>query len=95
MWNVEGREEDLYIPEDKVNGAFHKDTVQVTLLGEQTGKRQEACVVRILARGMTQVVGTYEVSHNNYGFVIPIIVSLRRISLSPRSTLREQSPEAR
>lgn len=68
---VEGREEDLYIPEDKVNGAFHKDTVQVTLLGEQTGKRQEACVVRILARGMTQVVGTYEVSHNNYGFVIP------------------------
>ena len=46
---VEGREEDLYIPEDKVNGAFYKDTVQVTLLGEQTGKRQEACVVRILA----------------------------------------------
>lgn len=39
---VEGREEDLYIPEDKVNGAFHKDTVQVALLGEQTGKRQEA-----------------------------------------------------
>lgn len=68
---VEGREEDLYIPEDKVNGAFHKDTVQVALLGEQTGKRQEACVVRILARGMTQVVGTYEVSRNNYGFVIP------------------------
>ena len=68
---VEGREDDLYIPEDKVNGAFHKDTVQVALLGEQTGKRQEASVVRILTRGMTQVVGTYQVSRSNYGFVIP------------------------
>ena len=29
---VEGREEDLYIPEDKTNGAFHKDIVEVSLL---------------------------------------------------------------
>mgnify|MGYP003314745708 CR=1 FL=1 len=31
---VEGQEEDYYIPEEKVNGAFHKDTVQIALLGE-------------------------------------------------------------
>ena len=68
---VEGREEDLFIPEDKVNGAFHKDTVQISLLGEKTGKRQEAQVIRILARGMNQIVGTYEQSRNNFGFVIP------------------------
>lgn len=67
---VEGREEDFYIPEDKVNGAFHKDTVQVALLGEQSGKRKEAQVVKILARGMTQIVGTYEKSRN-FGFVVP------------------------
>ena len=67
---VEGREEDFYIPEDKVNGAFHKDTVQIALLGEKSGKRQEAQVVKIIARGMNQIVGTYE-SSKNFGFVIP------------------------
>lgn len=67
---VEGREEDFYIPEDKINGAFHKDTVQIALLGEKTGKRQEAQVVKIIARGMNHVVGTYQ-SSKNFGFVVP------------------------
>ena len=53
---VEGRDEDLFIPEDKQGGAFHKDTVEVALLPAKTGKRQEAQVIRIIARGMTQVV---------------------------------------
>lgn len=68
---VEGRAEDLFIPEDKVNGAFHKDTVQVSLLEEKPGRRQEAQIIRILARGMNQVVGTYGRTRNNFGFVIP------------------------
>ncbi len=68
---IEGREEDLYIPEDKTGGAFHKDTVEVALLPAKEGKRQEAQVVKIIARGITQVVGTYEQAKDNYGFVIP------------------------
>jgi len=68
---IEGREEDLFIPEDKLGGAFHKDTVQVALLPRGKGKRQEAQVIRILSRGMNQVVGTYQQSRNNYGFVVP------------------------
>lgn len=67
---VEGQEEDFYIPEEKVNGAFHKDTVQIAFLGEKSGKRQEAQVVKVIARGMTHVVGTYQ-SSKNFGFVIP------------------------
>lgn len=67
---VEGREEDLYIPEDKTNGAFHLDRVQVMLLPGQRGRRQEAAVVRILERGTKQIVGTYEQSAH-FGFVIP------------------------
>lgn len=67
---IEGREQDLFIPEDSVNGAFHKDKVQVELLRNQNGKRQEAKVVRILSHGITQVVGTFERS-KNFGFVIP------------------------
>ena len=68
---IEGREEDLFIPEDKTGGAFHKDTVQVALLPEKSGRRQEAQVLKVLARGMTQIVGTYERTRENYGFVIP------------------------
>lgn len=67
---IEGKDEDLYIPEDKTGGAFHKDTVQVILLPPSGGKRQEAQVIKIISRGMTQVVGTYQKS-KNFGFVIP------------------------
>ena len=67
---IEGRSEDLYIPEDKTNGAFHMDRVQVSLMPGQRGKRQEAVVVRILERGTKQVVGTYDHA-GNFGFVIP------------------------
>lgn len=67
---VEGRAEDLYIPEERVHGAFHRDTVEVKLLPGQMGRRQEAEVVRIVARGMSQIVGTYQQS-KNFGFVLP------------------------
>lgn len=67
---VEGREQDLFIPEDCVNGAFHNDIVQVKLLSHPTGKRQEAVIVKILEHAMKHVVGTFEKS-KNFGFVIP------------------------
>lgn len=68
---VDGREEDLYVPENYVNGAFHKDTVKVSLLSGKSGRRQEAQVIEILARGMKQIVGIFDKSNKNYGFVIP------------------------
>lgn len=68
---IDGRDEDLYIPEDFVNGAFHKDTVKVALLSGQNGTRQEAQVIEVLARGIRQIVGIYDKSNKNYGFVIP------------------------
>ncbi len=67
---VEGREEDLYIPETMVNNAFHLDKVQVELLPGRRGKRQEAVVRKVLEHGMHQIVGTYEQSAS-FGFVIP------------------------
>ena len=67
---VEGSTEDYYIPENKVNGAFHQDTVSIRLLPGQRGKRQEAEVVSIVCRSLETVVGTYQKSIN-FGFVIP------------------------
>lgn len=67
---IEGCDEDLFIPPDMVNGAFHKDKVEAVLLPVGAGKRKEAKIVRILERGMTQLVGTFEKS-KNFGFVRP------------------------
>lgn len=68
---IEGREEDLFIPEGKNNGAFHKDVVQVEMIGSaHRGKRREARVVRVVERAVSRIVGVYEKSRN-FGFVIP------------------------
>lgn len=67
---IEGRGQDLFIPEEEINGAFHKDMVQVELLKEKHGKRQEAKVTAILSHGITRIVGTYDHA-GNFGFVIP------------------------
>lgn len=64
--------EDLYIPQEHVNGALHRDTVKIALISpSKPGKRQEARVVEILARGIKQVVGTFDKSSKGFGFVIP------------------------
>ncbi|MEG1847046.1 MAG: ribonuclease R [Lachnospiraceae bacterium] len=65
---VEDREEDLFIPEGKSGDAFHGDTVQVKLLDNPKGKRQEAVVTRVLEHSIKTVVGTYE-QNKNFGFV--------------------------
>ena len=67
---VDGREEDLFIPEDKVNGAYHLDTVEVALLRKPAGKRQEAEIIKIIERGMNTIVGTFQ-KNRTFGFVIP------------------------
>ena len=66
---IEGEEQDLFIPGDKLNGAFHMDTVQVELLPETGGKRREAKIVKILSHGIKETVGTYE-SSKTFGFVV-------------------------
>ena len=70
--SVEGEEEDIFIPESQINGAIHGDTVQVALTPGKVedGKRREGAIVKILQRGMTQLVGTFQKS-KNFGFVIP------------------------
>ena len=59
--------EDLFVPANKTNGAFHKDTV---LYRRIKGTTDEAEVVKIVSRGLTHVVGTYDKS-NNARFVLP------------------------
>lgn len=67
---VEGQEEDFFIGESNVHGAFHLDEVQIRPLKNSHGRRKEAEVVTVLARGMNTIVGTFEAC-KSYGFVIP------------------------
>ena len=68
--SAEGEEEDIFIPESQVNGAFHMDTVQVAILSHTGGKRREGTVTKIISRGTSHVVCTYEKS-KTFGFAVP------------------------
>ncbi|GFI02702.1 ribonuclease R [Lachnospiraceae bacterium] len=67
---IEGQVQDFFIPENEVNGAFHKDRVMVELLPGQHGKRQEAKIVSILSHELKRIVGTFDKA-GKFGFVIP------------------------
>ncbi len=70
---VEGREEDIFISADDVNGAFQGDSVEVKLTKDHTngsGKRAEGKVTRILSHGITTLVGYFQLS-KKFGFVKP------------------------
>ena len=62
--------DDIFIPPNETNNAIHGDTVLARVSSESSGQRKEGTVVRILERGITQIVGTYTES-KNFGFVIP------------------------
>lgn len=67
---VDGQDGDFYITKENCGGAVHMDQVQVEPLKQQSGRRKEAKVIKVLSHGLTKLVGVYE-SSKNYGFVIP------------------------
>ena len=76
---IEGMEEDIFIPEEEINGAMHTDKVKIRLKTGKTGKRQEGTVIKILSRGMEEIVGTFERSSKSFGFVLPDLKRFTRL----------------
>lgn len=69
---VDGREADLFIPEEATAGAMHRDTVSVAVLQSREGKRQEGRIVKILEHGIKELIGTYQSRPSaHYGFLLP------------------------
>ncbi|BBF41958.1 3'-5' exoribonuclease RNase R [Lachnospiraceae bacterium KM106-2] len=66
---IEGEDEDIFVPESKTRGALHNDIVQVSVLEEKTGKRREGEIIAIVERKNDEIVGTFAKS-KNFGFVI-------------------------
>ncbi|MBQ9782760.1 MAG: ribonuclease R, partial [Clostridia bacterium] len=61
--------EDFFIPSSNLHGALHKDTVLIKKVISKRGSSDEGEVVKILSRGVTTFVGTYQ-KEENFGFVI-------------------------
>lgn len=68
--SLEGETEDIFIPETKTGGAMHLDEVEISVSPLTAGKRREGAVLRVLRRGMKQIVCTYQ-ENRNYGFAVP------------------------
>ena len=70
-----------------VNTALHQDKVQVLLKKEQKpGKRREGTVIKILERGTTEVVGTFQ-REGDYGFVLCDNQKISRdVYISPKNS---------
>lgn len=62
--------DDIFIPPGETNNALNGDTVLARVTKERSGQRREGTIIRILERGVKQVVGTFTESAN-FGFVIP------------------------
>lgn len=66
---VEDLETDIFIGEIDVKSAMHGDTVEVRVRSYRGGKRPEGVITKILERGVTEVVGTFQ-RRKNFGFVV-------------------------
>lgn len=66
----ENEGDDVFVPEENINGAFQGDEVEFIITGTSGGRRREGRVVRVLSHSVTHIVGLYE-KNKNYGFVRP------------------------
>lgn len=62
--------DDIFIPPNETNNAMNGDIVLARVTSESSGQRREGTIVRILERGVKQIVGTYTES-KHFGFVLP------------------------
>lgn len=86
---IEGQDEDIFIPEAYTGTAMHQDKVRIIILdGQKEGKRQEGVVVKVLERGMPEIVGTYQLNRD-FGFVISDNPKFSKTFLFREKKLRE------
>lgn len=66
------KRDDFFITKENMSGAMHNDRVVIRPLGSGLrGKRAEGEVIRVLERANTTVVGVFDETNRQFGFVIP------------------------
>lgn len=68
---IEGRDDDIFIPESCTKDAMHGDSVLVKIhSGASGGRRTEGEIIKVTDHVNKEVIGTYQKS-KNFGFVVP------------------------
>ncbi|RKR14820.1 RNAse R [Maribacter vaceletii] len=67
---IEGMDDDVFIPSNKVNKAFHKDTVEVYVFPQRKGKKLEGEITKIVSRNKTEFVGIVDMQ-KDFAFIRP------------------------
>ncbi|MGB5497990.1 MAG: ribonuclease R [Maribacter sp.] len=67
---IEGMEDDVFVPFNKLNKAFHKDIVEVYIFPRRNGKKLEGEITRVLERKKTTFVGIVD-TQKTFAFVRP------------------------
>ncbi len=67
---IEGMDDDVFVPKNRVNKAFHGDTVEVNIFKPRKGKKLEGEVTKILERKKTEFVGILDIQ-KTFAFVRP------------------------
>ncbi|MEP1017394.1 ribonuclease R, partial [Maribacter dokdonensis] len=67
---VDGMDDDVFIPSNKLNKAFHKDKVEVFIYPRKKSKKLEGEVVRVIERYKTTFVGIVDMQ-KTFAFVRP------------------------
>ncbi|WP_298478295.1 ribonuclease R [uncultured Maribacter sp.] len=72
---IEGMEDDVFIPNNKVNKAFHRDTVEVYVYPRRKGKKLEGEITKIVSRNKTEFVGIVDMQ-KDFAFIRPTDVRM-------------------
>ncbi len=67
---IEGMDDDVFVPKNRVNKAFHGDMVEVNIFKPRKGKKLEGEVTKILERKKTEFVGILDLQ-KTFAFVRP------------------------
>ncbi len=67
---IEGMDDDVFVQANKVNKAFHGDTVEVYIFPRRKGKKLEGEIANIIERKKTEFVGIVDIQ-KTFAFVRP------------------------
>lgn len=65
---IDGMDDDVFVPVNKINKAFHKDTVEIYIYPRRKGKKLEGEVTKIVERYKTSFVGILDMQ-KSFAFV--------------------------
>ena len=67
---IEGMDDDVFVPFNKLKKAFHKDTVEVYIFPRRKGKKLEGEITKVVERNKMEFVGIVDMQ-KNFAFIRP------------------------